>query len=206
MNMHRPHCRLAAGILLGLLCATPVTRADPAAPAPAAADAAAAPSPAPGEVVTATAKAAATMVIDRQAGGNDVLLDLNVTAFRPPRHGAVEAVVTLQENTAGGREVDVGSFSVFPARKFRASKPEDELGFRLDAMQALSELGIGTTAVKVKVRLAPLHDGQSAAGARLTLGKVRFVPREEAKDGAAKDNVESDGKHDGKDDGKDDGK
>jgi hypothetical protein len=29
----------------------------------------------------------------------------------------------------------------------------------------------------VKVRLAPLHEGQSATGAKLTLGKVRFVPR-----------------------------
>jgi hypothetical protein len=202
MNMQRPHCGLLAGILLGLLAATPLALGDPRAPAPAAAAAPVTPSPAAPEETTATAKAPATMVIDRQAGGNDVLLDLNVTAFRPPRHGAVEALVTLQENKPGGREVDVGSFSVFPARKFKASKPDDQRGFRLDAMQALTDLGMDNTAVKVKVRLVPLHDGQSAAGARLTLSKVRFVPRDEAKDDAGGDGKDNAGSRDRKDDDK----
>jgi hypothetical protein len=117
------------------------------------------------------------LLVDRQAGGgHDAYLDLNVRAFKPPRRGAVEAVVTLVENKAGGREVDVGTFTISPAKKFEAKNPDDERGFRLDATQALAGLGADGTAVTVKVRLAPLLEGQSAAGARLTLGKVQFVP------------------------------
>jgi hypothetical protein len=191
MNMQRPHCSLLAGIMLGLVSAASFAVGDPAASgtatAPSATEAAAAPAPA--DTTTATATTPATVVINRQAGGTDVLLDLNVTAFRPPRRGAVEAVVTLQENKAGGREIDVGSFSIFPAKKFKASGSADQRGFRFDAMQALADLGLATTAVKVLVRLMPLNDGQSAAGAKLTLGKVQFVPRD-----------------DGDDNGKDDGK
>jgi hypothetical protein len=189
MNMQRPRRGLVAGIMLGLVSAMSFAVGGPAAsgtaPAPAAAEAAA--TPAPADVTTATATTPATVVIDRQAGPTDVLLDINVTAFRPPRRGAVEAVVTFQENKAGGREVDVSSFSIFPAKKFKASKPDDERGFRLDATQALADLGVDNTAVKVKVRLVPLHDGQSAAGAKLTLGKVRFVPRDDGNDNG-KDN------------------
>jgi hypothetical protein len=191
MNMQQPHCSLLAGIMLGLVSAASFALGDPAASGTATAPAAA---PAPAAVTTATATTPATVVINRQAGGTDVLLDLNVTAFRPPRRGAVEAVVTLQENKAGGREIDVGSFSIFPAKKFKASRPADQRGFRLDAMQALADLGLDSTAVKVLVRLMPLIDGQSAAGAKLTLGKVQFVPRDDAKD---------DGNDNGNDNGRD---
>jgi len=161
--------------MLGLVSAASFALGDPAASGTATAAAAA-------DVTTATATTPATVVINRQAGGTDVLLDLNVTAFRPPRRGAVEAVVTLQENKVGGREIDVGTFSIFPAKKFKARGPADQRGFRLDAMQALADLGLDSTAVRVLVRLMPLNDGQSAAGAKLTLGKVQFVPRDDAKD------------------------
>jgi hypothetical protein len=207
INTHRPRSRrfLMAAAVLGLLSAAPLGQADssgepagsgPAggvappstAAAPAAGDAAAsadaaAPAVAPpaGEA-TATARGPATLLVDRQAAGADAFLDLNVRAFTPPKRGAVEAVVTLEENKDGGREVDVGSFTIFPAKKFEAKKPDDERGFRLDATQALADLGADNAAVKVKVRLAPLHEGQSATGAKLTLGKVQFVPREDTRD------------------------
>lgn len=194
--MQRPHSGcLLAGVMLALLSAAPLALAGeaPTADAPATAPVGAPPpgdeaAAAPAAAVTATARVPATLVVERQAGGADVLLDIAIRGFRPPRRGAVEAVVTLSENKAGGREVDVGAFTIFPAKKFRAAKPEDERGFRLDAAQALASLGVDSTAVKVKVRLAPLRDGQSAAGARLTLGKVQFLPRDDTKDGGAKDN------------------
>jgi hypothetical protein len=201
MNMHRPHSRrrlLRAAALLGLLSAVSLAQAEPpgetagsrpSTPAPEAA------TPAPGRAAqaapaedatdaafpapTATAKAPATLVIDRQGTGKDAFLDLNVRAFKPPKHGAVEAVVTLEENKDGGREVDVGRFSIFPSKKFEATKPEDERGFRLNATEALNDLGGDSADVKVKVRLSPLHEGQSAHGAKLTLGKVQFVPRDD---------------------------
>ena len=91
-------------------------------------------------------------------------------------------MVTLEENKDGGREVELGSFTIFPSKKFEATKQEDERGFRLDATEALTDLGGEGAAVKVKVRLAPLHERQSTKGAKLTLGKVQFVPREEPKD------------------------
>jgi hypothetical protein len=129
------------------------------------------------DVTTATAKEPATILIDRQTGeGHDTYLDLNVRAFKPARRGAVEAVVTLVENKPGGREIDVGSFTVAPAKKFAARNPGDELSFRLDATQALADLGPAVTAVTVKVRLEPVIEGHSTAGAKLTLGKVQFVP------------------------------
>ena len=197
MKMHRPHSRCSlflAAAMVGLGSAALLAQAEPggdatgsgppAASTPAtASDAAASASitPPAAAAATATAKAPATLLIDRQAPGNDAFLDLNVRAFKPPRRGAVEAVVTLEENKEGGREVDVGTFAIFPAKKFEAKKPDDERGFRLDATRALIDLGTDDTAVKVKVRLAPLHEGQTAHGAKLTLGKVQFVPRDEPK-------------------------
>jgi hypothetical protein len=131
---------------------------------------------------TATDKGPATLLVDRQTAGSGAFLDLNVRAFTPPKRGAVEAVVTLEENKDGGREVELGSFTIFPAKKFHAKKPDDERAFRLDATEALADLRTDNAAVKVKVRLAPLHEGKPATGAKLTLGKVQFVPRDEPKD------------------------
>jgi hypothetical protein len=195
MNMHRPTshrptCRRlsTAAALLGLLSATPLAQAQPASdaagPRNAPANAAASVHVMhPAAAVTATAKAPAALVIGRQAGGTDTLLDLYVKAFKPPRRGGVEMVVTLEENKDGGRQVNVGTFTMFPSKKFEARKPEDERGFRFNAAKALADLGAdGAANVKVKVRLAPLHEGLSAHGARLTLGKVQFVPREEPED------------------------
>ncbi len=212
MNMHRPphshRGRLTAAALLGLLSATSLAQAEPAgsgppaaatsAPAPPAAtdaapaatdDAAPANATAPAAPVvprateaTATDKGPATLLVDWQAAGSGAFLDLNVRAFTPPKRGAVEAVVTLEENKDGGREVELGSFTIFPAKKFAAKKPDDERAFRLDATEALADLGADNATVKVKVRLAPLHEGKSATGAKLTLGKVQFVPRDEPKD------------------------
>jgi hypothetical protein len=201
MNMHRPHSRqrlLIAAALLGLLFPTSLAHAEPAGSGPpgAAAPAAGAvpppadtaqgsenaAAPAPAAEATATANGPATLLVDRQAAASGAFLDLNVRAFTPPKRGGVEAVVTLEENRDGGREVELGSFTIFPAKKFEAKKPDDERAFRLDATDALADLGADSTAVKVKVRLAPLHEGHSATGAKLTLGKVQFVPREEPKD------------------------
>jgi hypothetical protein len=212
MNMHRSHsgsCLLVAAVMLGLLSVTPLAQGEPAgnpastgAPADGAQAPAAAPSgpadaaaPPPGTppaatppaatppaMATATAKTPATLVIDRQTAAGNVYLDLNVRAFRPPHHGAVEAVVTLEANKEGGREVDVGTFAIFPAKKFEAKKPEDERGFRLNATQALADLGADSAAVKVKVRLAPVRERQSAAGAKLTIGKAQFVLLNDDKD------------------------
>jgi hypothetical protein len=206
MNMHRPNfrnCLLMAAALLGVLSVTlaaqrvtagdPAGSASPATATKAQTPAAGSPPGTPAAVVslprsaamtTATEKAPATLLIERQAAGSDAFLDLSVRAFKPPKRGAVAVVVTLEENKDGGREVELGTFSIFPSKKFEAHKPDEERGFRLNATQALTDLGADkdSAAVKVKVRLAPLHEGQPATGAKLTLSKVEFVPREQQKD------------------------
>ena len=157
----------------------PVTPPAPVPPVPAP-PAANLPAPKP----TATARVPATVFVERPSAGTDAVLDLSVRAFRPPWRGAVEARVSLKESKEGketGREIEVGSFTILPTKAFEASKPEDERGFRLDAKQALAELGSGTDPVAVKVRLASLRQGRSAAGAKLTLGKVQLIPRAEIK-------------------------
>jgi hypothetical protein len=211
MSMHRrPPSRrtiLMAGMALAFSSAASRARAEaaaPAEPAPVTPPAQAEPPPvtppaqeAPPSVTppapvpptanlpapkpTATAKRPATVFVNRPSAGGDAVLDLSVRAFRPPWRGAVEAVVSLKESKQSGREAEVGSFTIFPTKAFQATKPEDERGFRLDATQALSELGAGTDPLAVKVRLASLREGRSAAGARLTLGKVQLIPRAEIK-------------------------
>ena len=162
--------------------APPPAQAEPPSVTPPAPTPPAASLPAPKP--TATARVPATVFVERPSAGSDAVLDVNVQAFRPPWRGAVEARVSLKESKEGkegGREVEVGSFTIFPAKAFEARKPDDERGFRLDAKQALAELGSGTDPVAVKVRLASLRQGRSAAGAKLTLGKVQLIPRAEIK-------------------------
>jgi hypothetical protein len=159
--------------------APPPAQAEPPSVTPPAPTPPAASLPAPKP--TATARVPATVFVERPSAGSDAVLDLNVQAFRPPWRGAVEARVSLKESKEGGREVEVGSFTIFPAKAFEAREPDDERGFRLDAKPALTELGSGTDPVAVRVRLASLRQGRSAAGAKLTLGKVQLIPRAEIK-------------------------
>jgi hypothetical protein len=139
----------------------------------------------PPPVLTATVEAPATMLLDRPTATGDTYLDINVRAFTPPQRGAVAAVVSLEENKEGGREVEVGSFTIFPPTRFAATKPEDERRFRLNATQALAELGTVGEPVKVKVKLTSLRQGEAVEPTELTLGSVRFVSSSEA-EGEAK--------------------
>jgi hypothetical protein len=136
--------------------------------------------PAPPAVLTATTEAPGTMLLDRPTATGSTLLDINVRAFTPPPSGAVGAVVSLEENKEGGREVEVGGFTIFPAKRFEATKAEDERGFRLNATQALAELGAGGGPVKIKVKLVSLRQGESVEHAELVLGSAQFVSRAES--------------------------
>jgi hypothetical protein len=175
MNMrYRPRSRrdiLRVGVALVL--------SSLAGPAGAQGPPASASAPAPPPALTATTEAPGTMLLDRPTATGSTLLDINVRAFTPPPSGAVGAVVSLEENKEGGREVEVGGFTIFPAKRFEATKPEDERGFRLNATQALAELGAGDGPVKIKVKLVPLRQGESVERAELILGSAQFVSRAE---------------------------
>src|SRR5262245_35336818 len=69
----------------------------------------------------ATAQAPAVLDIELPT-----YLDITVRAFTPPQQGAVEAVVSLEEAKDGGRAIEVGRFSIFPATAFEAKEPKDE--------------------------------------------------------------------------------
>jgi hypothetical protein len=160
---HRHRSRrlvLGAGIALAMVWAMsyrPVDAvAETAAPAPA----------------VATAQTAAALDAERAT-----LLDISVRAFTPPQQGAVEAVVSLEEAKDGGKSVEVGRFTVFPAAPFEAKEPKDERVFRLDAGKALAALD-ASSPLRVKVKLEPLLPDRSPAGASLTLGKAVFASRE----------------------------
>jgi hypothetical protein len=176
-----PLCRrhlLKGGMAFVLLSTVSGARAEETAPVPTAAPSA----PNSPANAVATVKAPATIILDRPTAPGEVSLDINVHAFTAPRHGAVEAVVTLEPEKAGGREVEVGSFTIFPAKSFKAKTPADERGFRLNATQALSDVGTDSGPVKIKVRLESLRDTHPVTRAKLTLGKVEFAQEGDNKD------------------------
>ena len=89
---------------------------------------------------------------------------ISVTAFRPPRDGAVQAVVKVQRD--GGRtEQEIGRFGMFPNAEFKAADPSKAQRFGLPLPKGLA----GGEAVKLNVYLVPFKgDG---GGAMLKIGR-----------------------------------
>jgi hypothetical protein len=88
---------------------------------------------------------------------------ISVMAFRPPRDGAVQAVVRIQRNGSGS-QLEIGRFGLFPNVEFRAAEPSkaQRFGFTLP-----KEFASGSS-VKLEVQLLPLQgDGKDA---RLEIG------------------------------------
>ena len=124
--------------------------------------------------LVATPDKAATVQIVRPRTSAGTFLDLWVRAYTPPRRGAVEAVVTL---TAGGSEMEIGRFAVFPSEPFFATEAWQQRAYRFDATAALTAFKAGDDSLVVQVRLVPIDAGVSPEGAQLTLSKVELSPR-----------------------------
>jgi hypothetical protein len=110
-------------------------------------------------VVTATA----APVADQGLASQSPRVIISVTAFRPPRDGAVQAVVKVQKD--GDRtEQEIGRFGIFPNAEFKAADPSKAQRFGLPLPKELARGG----AVKLNVYLVPLKG--EGSGALLEIG------------------------------------
>jgi hypothetical protein len=110
-------------------------------------------------LVTATA----APVADQGVASQSPRVIISVTAFRPPREGAVQAVVKVQK--VGDRsEQEIGRFGIFPNTEFKAADPSNAQRFGLPLPKALASGG----AVKLNVYLVPFKGDGS--GALLEIG------------------------------------
>jgi hypothetical protein len=110
-------------------------------------------------VVTATG----APVADQGLASQSPRLIISVTAFRPPREGAVQAVVKVQKD--GDRtEQEIGRFGIFPNAEFKAADPSKAQRFGLPLPKELASGG----AVKLNVYLVPFKGDGS--GALLEIG------------------------------------
>jgi hypothetical protein len=106
----------------------------------------------------AVVTAMAAPVADQGVASQSPRVIISVTAFRPPREGAVQAVVKVQKE--GNRtEQEIGRFGIFPNAEFKAADPSKAQRFGLPLPQELASGG----AVKFNVYLAPLKGEGSGA-------------------------------------------
>jgi hypothetical protein len=111
----------------------------------------------------ATVTAAAAPAADQGLASQSPRVIISVTAFRPPRDGAVQAVVKVQRG--GGRtEQEIGRFGIFPNAEFKAADPSKAQRFGLPLPKELASGG----AVKLNVYLVPFKGDGS--GALLEIG------------------------------------
>ncbi|MGH6862864.1 MAG: hypothetical protein ACRECN_01100 [Methylocella sp.] len=110
----------------------------------------------------AVVTAAAAPVADQGVASQPSRVIISVTAFRPPRDGAVQAVVKVQRD--GGTEQEIGRFGIFPNAEFKAAGPSKAQRFGLPLPKELTSGG----AVKLHVYLVPFKG--EGSGARLEIG------------------------------------
>jgi hypothetical protein len=110
-------------------------------------------------VVTATA----APVADQGVASRSSRVIISVTAFRPPRDGAVQAVVKVQKD--GDRtEQEIGRFGIFPNAEFKAADPSKARRFGVPLPKEVANSG----EVKLHVYLVPFKG--EGSGALLEIG------------------------------------
>jgi hypothetical protein len=126
-----------------------------------------------GSVATLSRTASLPVRIHPGATSNPVLR-LWVRSYTPPRRGAVEAAVSLAR---GGKETEVGRFTVFPSEPFSASAAEQERGYMFDAAEALASLASMQGELTSRVRLQPIEAGVTPDRAELEISRAELAPR-----------------------------
>ena len=120
-----------------------------------------------GNQLIATVERPATVTLafapgsDSIKAGQHVVVD--VAAYTPPRHGAVQGVVTIQKNT-DSTEQEIGRFGIFPNTEFSAADPSKVRRYSFPLPRNVSQDG----PVKLTVHVVPLRG--EGEGARLELG------------------------------------
>jgi hypothetical protein len=108
-------------------------------------------------VITATPAPAA----DQGVASQSARVIISVTGFRPPREGAVQAVVKIRRD---GTEQEIGRFGIFPNAEFTAADPSKAQRFGLPLPKELAAGG----AIKLNVYLVPFKG--EGSGALLKIG------------------------------------
>jgi hypothetical protein len=88
---------------------------------------------------------------------------VHVTAYTPPRDGAIQGVVTVQKHT-DSTEQEIGRFGIFPNAEFSAADPSKVRRYSFPLPRDVLQDG----PVKLTVHIVPLRG--EGKGARLELG------------------------------------
>jgi hypothetical protein len=126
---------------------------------------------------TATANAPARIEVSvpgAQPGGL-AMLEVVVSGFRKPDSGNIGGVVRLK--APGHSAIEVGRFSIFPAKSFTATTSGEEQRYRFDVTRALKELGVTAGSAEVEVALIERSNGQVPRGTELQVGQVTISKR-----------------------------
>ena len=127
------------------------------------------------QTATATAPARISVSIPPADGGGMATLEVVVSAFRKPASGNIGGVVRLKH--PGGGTVEVGRFSIVPAKSFTASNSGEEQRYRFDVTRALKQLGVAAGSAEVEVALIERSNGPVPAGTELQLGNAQISKR-----------------------------
>ncbi len=122
---------------------------------------------------SATAAAPARLSVKVPQANGTVMLELVVKSFRKPATGNIGGVVRLKR--PGGKAVEIGRFSLFPAESFASAGEEQRFQFNVGS--ALKQLDLAGGQAEVEVALIDRSNGKVAADAALTVGNVQIVTR-----------------------------
>jgi hypothetical protein len=86
----------------------------------------------------------------------------------------VEVAISL---VRGGKEIEVGRFTVFPSEPFTASSATRERGYIFDAGEALASLASTQGELTSRVRLQPIEPGVTIDNAELAVSHAELAPR-----------------------------
>jgi hypothetical protein len=127
------------------------------------------------QTATASAPARISVMLPPADGSGMATLELVVSAFRKPASGNIGGVVRLKR--PGGGSIEVGRFSVLPAKSFTASNSGEEQRYRFDVTQALKQLGVTAGSAEIEVALIERSHGSVPPGTELQLGQVQISRR-----------------------------
>jgi hypothetical protein len=99
-------------------------------------------------------------------------LIITVLGFEPPASGAVGGVVALRDDLAPA--IEVGRFSLYPGTAFEAQSADQAQHFQFDITSVVPTSGGGRWSAEI--RLEPLRQDQSTAGALMRFGPARLFP------------------------------
>ena len=120
-----------------------------------------------GNQLIATVEHPATVTVTVAQGPDSIeagqYLVVDVTAYTPPRDGAIQGVVTVQKHT-DSTEQEIGRFGIFPNTEFSAADPSKVRRYSFPLPRDVLRDG----PVKVTIHVVPLRG--EGKGARLELG------------------------------------